>query len=46
MFEVLYDGFFYKVYNIRDNGAKEPDFLLYINYHWTWVSCVHCTLVK
>ena len=46
MFEVMYEDYFYTVYNIRDNGAKEPDFLLYINYHWTWVSSMYCQVVE
>ena len=44
MFEIMYKNEFYKVYNVRDNGDyTPPDFLIYINYHWTWVSCIYCT---
>lgn len=44
MFEVMYKDDFYRVHSVRDNiESGLPDFLIYINYHWTWVSCIHCT---
>lgn len=47
MFEIMYKKEFYKVYSIRDNGDCYPsDFLIYINYNWMWVSCIHCIPAK
>lgn len=43
MFEIFYKNEFYNVYSVRDNRENDlPDFLIYINYHWVWVSCIHC----
>ena len=47
MFEVMYNDEFCKVYSIRDNGADfPPDFLIYFNYHWVWISSVRCIPTK
>lgn len=44
MFEVMYGSNCYKVYSVRDNkDYASPDFLIYIDYHWTWVPCIYCT---
>ena len=43
MFDVFYNNEFHKVYSVRDNQDTDlPDFLIYINYHWVWISCIHC----
>lgn len=43
MFDVFYNNEFYRVYSVRDNGdANLPDFLIYINYNWAWISCANC----
>ena len=44
MFKVYYkDQKQYTVYSIRDNGNNiSPDFLIFINAHWVWVSCLFC----
>ena len=43
MFEVMYNNEFYKVYDVRDTSCDIPDFLIFINYHWVWVSAMYCT---
>ena len=43
MFEVIYKDKQYKVYSVRDDKVSNfPDFLIYINYHWVWISCINC----
>jgi len=47
MFEVFYNQFGkYNVHSIRDNDGFDPDFLIYINNHWEWVSSIFCTPIQ
>lgn len=43
MFEIIYNKEVYNVYSVRDDRVSNlPDFLIYINNHWVWISCIHC----
>lgn len=47
MFEIVYKEEVYKVYSVRDNQENNlPEFLIYINYHWVWISCIDCHPIK